>query len=200
MDTIYKQISGYIPYNEQEEKDKQVMLKWLEEQSDAFLRDNKVAHFTSSAWILNPGRDKILMVYHNLFDSWSWTGGHADGDTDLKQVALREGMEETGVQQLKLLADEIFSLEIIVVDGHVKKGEYVPSHLHMNVTYLLEADEAEHLKIKTDENSGVKWMTFEEICENVTEPWMLEKVYKKLESKRAKLENCRKSETVRSFP
>ncbi|MBQ5869596.1 MAG: NUDIX hydrolase, partial [Lachnospiraceae bacterium] len=73
-----------------------------------------------------------------------------------------------------------FSLEILTVDGHVKKGCYVPSHLHMNVTYLAEADEEEELAVKADENQAVKWWTFEEALQVSSEPWMVERVYKKL--------------------
>ena len=125
------------------------------------------------------------MVYHNLYHSWSWTGGHADGMEDLCAVAMKELQEETGVKHAKLVSDEIISLETITVDGHVRKGIWVPSHLHFNLTYLAQADENETLVVKEDENSAVKWWTFEEALKASTEPWMVEHVYKKL------IERCR---------
>ena len=67
------------------------------------------------------------MVYHNIYRSWSWTGGHADGEADLLQVALREAAEETGIAALQPLQKEPVSLEILTVDGHEKGGNYVPS-------------------------------------------------------------------------
>ena len=70
-------------------------------------------------------------------------GGHADGDADLLRVAKKEVMEECGLQQLTVVSPEIFSLEVLCVDGHEKKGQYLSSHLHLNVTYLFEADPAE---------------------------------------------------------
>ena len=123
------------------------------------------------------------MIYHNIYHSWSWTGGHADGETDLLAVAMREAMEETGVKTITPVSEDIFSIEILTVDGHIKRGKYVPSHLHLNVTYLLEADEAEVLHIKQDENSGVAWFTLEEALEKCSEPWMIEWIYKKLNEK-----------------
>ena len=75
------------------------------------------------------------------------------------------------------------SLEILTVDGHVKKGAYVPSHLHLNVTYLLEAEEGEGLHIKEDENSGVAWFLPGDAVLASTEPWMRERVYRKLNEK-----------------
>ena len=102
------------------------------------------------------------MVYHNIYNSWSWLGGHADGETDLLAVALREVKEEAGISHVCPVSEEIFSLESLTVDGHVKKGKYVSSHLHLNVTYLLEADFEEAVSIKADENSGVAWFSPEE--------------------------------------
>lgn len=86
-------------------------------------RENKIAHFTTSIWTVNKERTKTLMVYHNIYDSWSWIGGHADGVEDLRSVALRELQEETGVRNAFLVSTGIFSLEILTVDGHEKKGE-----------------------------------------------------------------------------
>ena len=124
------------------------------------------------------------MVYHNLYHSWSWTGGHADGDRDLLAVAMREVTEETGLQRLELLHPGIFSLECLTVDGHEKRGQYVPSHIHMNVTYLLGAMDHE-LRQKPDENSGVAWFTPEEALKASTEPWMVQRVYSKLTQRAA---------------
>ena len=81
------------------------------------------------------------MVYHNIYDSWSWLGGTWRMERrDLLAVALREVKEEAGISYVRPVSEEIFSLESLTVDGHVKKGKYVSSHLHLNVTYLLEAD------------------------------------------------------------
>lgn len=178
-----KTLNEYIPFNEQEAADKDIMLKLLETDVDIFTRENKQAHFTASSWIVNETGNKVLMVYHNIYDSWSWSGGHADGEEDLLAVAIREAQEETGISDVKPAESNIFSIEIITVNGHEKKGKYVPSHLHLNVTYLLRASETESLKIKPDENSGVKWFTFDEVLAASTEPWMIERVYRKLMKK-----------------
>ena len=177
---IEQQIADYKPYNEQEAHDQAVMRQLLATQPDLFTRENQVAHMTASSWLLNATHDKVLMIYHNIYHSWAWTGGHADGDRDLLAVAKREAMEETGVTEIRAISEDIFSLEILTVDGHEKRGAYVPSHLHLNVSYLLEADEAEVLRIKPDENSGVRWFFLEEALAACSEPWMIERVYKKL--------------------
>lgn len=181
--SIYDEIARYEPFNEQEARDKAVILRFLEQNEDAFLRENRIAHMTASAWVVNPARDKVLMVYHKIYDSWSWTGGHADGETDLLAVALREVTEETGVTHVRPVSKEIFSLETLTVDGHEKRGEYVPSHLHLNVTYLLEADDTEALRVCEDENKGVAWFSLDEALRASTEPWFVERIYTKLNDK-----------------
>ena len=176
-------LEAYRPFNEQEARDKAVMLDFLKKNPDAWLRSNLIAHMTASAWVVNEKRDRVLMVYHRIYDSWSWTGGHADGETDLLRVALREVTEETGVRSVRPVTEALFSLEIVNVDGHEKRGEYVSSHLHLNVTYLLEADDTEPLRICEDENRGVAWFGLDEALAASTEPWFVERIYRKLNDK-----------------
>ena len=180
---IVSAIEAYRPCCEQEQRDKAVIFSFLKTNPDAFLRSNLVAHMTASAWVVNPARDQVLMVYHKIYDSWSWTGGHADGDTDLARVALREVREETGVRSARLVSEEIFSLEVLTVDGHIKHGAYVPSHLHMNVTYLIEADEHDPLTVCPEENSGVRWFSLDGALAASSEPWFVERIYKKLNAR-----------------
>lgn len=180
---IKEEIQGYVPYNEQEERDKEILLRCLELEPHVFSRENALAHMTASAWVVNHDRTKVLMVYHNIFDSWSWLGGHADGEENLLSVAIREVQEESGIQNVTPLSEDIFSLEVLTVDGHIKRGAYLSSHLHLNVTYLLEADEKELLSVKADENSGVAWFTPEGALEASTEPWFQEHIYRKLNEK-----------------
>ena len=123
------------------------------------------------------------MAYHNLYQSWSWLGGHADGDEDLLRVALKEAREESGLANIIPVTEGIFSAEALPVFGHMKRGVYVPSHTHLNVTYLLEADEMEATHIKPDENSGVRWFELDEALAAVSEDWMREHIYEKLNAK-----------------
>ncbi len=180
---LIQQIKEFKPWNEQEQKDREVILSCLDSQPGIFLRTNLTGHMSASAWVVNKAHDKVLMAYHNIYDSWSWLGGHADGETNLLSVALKEVREESGIEHVQPLAEDIFSLEVLTVDGHEKRGEYVPSHLHLNVTYLLEADDTEPLKVKTDENSGVAWFGLSEAVKASAEPWFRRRIYGKLNQK-----------------
>lgn len=176
---VYDIVSSYQPYDEKEANDKRVMLHFIETNEDVLTRENETAHFTVSCWVTNKEHNKILMIYHNIYDSWAWVGGHADGDDDFLHVALKELEEETGVTNVKVLSDGLFGLNIVTVDNHIKRGKQVASHLHFDVEYLLEADEEEAIRMKEDENSGVKWIPIDEVVDASSEEKM-KPIYKRL--------------------
>ena len=183
--TLLEELEQYRPWNEQEERDRTELLRRLRSGEDLYTRDNSAGHLTASAWVVSPDRRQVLMAYHNIYDSWSWLGGHADGDHDLLAVAAREVREESGLTAVRPVSRSIYSVEILTVDGHEKRGAYVSSHLHLNVTYLLEADPADPVRCKTDENSRVGWFGLEEAVAASSEPWFRERVYRKLNEKLA---------------
>ncbi len=170
--TLLKQIQNYKPYNKQEKKDKEIFLRYLSEFDNSLDRENEYGHLTSSAFVLNEDRNKILMIHHNIYDAWGWLGGHADGDSDLLHVAIKEVKEESGINKVKPIVKDIFTLDTLPVLGHEKRGEYVPAHAHLSVAFLLEADEEESLHIKEDENSGVRWVPINKMVELSREPFM----------------------------
>ncbi|MGV3026458.1 NUDIX hydrolase [Clostridium thermobutyricum] len=174
-------IKNYKPINEQEEKDKELFLFCIDKFDDILTRKNVVAHLTSSAFVVNKDRTKTLMIYHNIYDTWAWTGGHMDGMDDLIYVAKKELMEETGVKNPILITDEIMALDSITVNGHIKCGKYVSSHLHLNAAFLFECDENEELIVKEDENSGVRWIDIDKLDSYVSpnDKHVLE-IYKKI--------------------
>ena len=180
--SLKEKIENYLPYNIEEQKDKELILKYMDIFDDVLTRKNEIGHFTSSCWIVNKEKTKVLMVYHNIYDSWSWVGGHADGDDDLLHVSLKEASEETGLKNVIPLSKDIFSLEVLGVDSKMKKEGYISTHIHLNITYLLCANENDITHIKEDENSDVKWFELEEAIKASSEPHM-KKIYNKLNNK-----------------
>lgn len=175
-----EELEAYKPYNEQETRDKELILQCHEAFDEILTRENVVAHLTGSGFILNKTRDKALMIYHNIYEAWSWTGGHADGEEDLLAVAIKEAKEETGVENIVPITEDVISLDSLTVKAHIKKGKFVSSHLHLSFAYLLEADEEDELIIKPDENSGVRWMTFEEVIKHAAKEPQIQEVYAKI--------------------
>ena len=183
VDNLKESLERFVPYNEQEEVDRKIILNYIKDFDDVLTRQNEYGHFTSSSFVLNKERTKILMIYHKIYNSWAWTGGHSDGDSNLLYVAMKEAKEETGIRKVNPIFRDIYSLELINVNGHEKRGKYVSSHVHLNLTYLLEADENEQIHIKEDENSGVKWVPIDEILKVTSETWVRDRVYAKIINK-----------------
>lgn len=166
---LREQLECYVPFDEIEEKNKQYLLKWIDTFKDVLTRENEFGHFASSAFVVNKDRTKMLVVYHNIYDNWIFPGGHADGEENLISVAIREVEEETGLKT-KVLDDSIFAISASPIVGHIKRGKYVPAHTHLDVVYLLEADDEEPLTFREDESKGVKWITLEEaIGDNIVD-------------------------------
>lgn len=112
VDNLKENIENFIPYNEQEEVEKKIMLDYIRDFNDTLTRQNEYGHFTSSAFVLNKERTKMLMIYHKIYNSWAWVGGHSDGDSDLLYVAMKEAKEETGIKNVTPISNDIYSLEI----------------------------------------------------------------------------------------
>ena len=161
------QIEQFIPFNEQEEIDKQQFLGLFNKFNDVLTRNNTFGHLTASAFVVNKNRTKILLVYHNIYDGYIFPGGHADDNADLLSVAKREVTEETGLKPT-VLNNNIFALHCFPVSGHVKKGKYVSAHTHYDVAFIMEADDAETPQINQDENQSVIWADFSEIGKSIT--------------------------------
>ena len=175
-------IKKFQPYNRQEEIDQQRILDFIENNEDCLERSNLDGHLTVSVWVVDSSQTKTLLIYHKVYDSWAWIGGHCDGNANFKEVALKELYEETGVHG-KLLDEDIFSLEVLTVDGHMKRGDYVSSHLHYNVTFFVEVDENEILKLNVEETKGVQWFNNVDALKVSNEKWFVENIYKKLLNK-----------------
>lgn len=160
--SMRKIIENYIPQDEQEARDKEQMLYFIDHFDDVLTRNNTIGHFCAAAFVVNKEKNKMAAVYHIITDGWTYPGGHADGEEDLLQVALREAEEETGLKT-KVLKEEPCLISTNLVPAHIKRGKFVSPHLHFDVLYLMEADETKTLTYREDESKGVKWISFEEI-------------------------------------
>lgn len=182
LEKIRQWLAAFVPFDEQERADKAKIEQYLCEEKNLLTRENAKMHFTASAWVLNPDKTKVLMLYHNIYNSWSWSGGHADGEGDLLAVALREVREETGLSSLKPVMDAPISAEILAVQPHHKKGKYISAHLHLNLTFLFHNEKEETLQVCPDENSKVAWFLPDEAVAASTESYM-RPIYEKLNKK-----------------
>lgn len=175
-----ERLAAYVPQNAQEQQDLEKILSAAETDDIKILyRTRSAGHVTCSGFVMDPALNAVLMVYHNIYDSFAWTGGHADGSTDFLGVSVREVKEETGIQKPFPLTGAILSVDVLPVKAHEKNGVPVEAHVHYNVTYGLIADPKEKLTVKLDENKAVQWIPVGELKQVCREPHMLP-LYEKL--------------------
>jgi 8-oxo-dGTP pyrophosphatase MutT (NUDIX family) len=124
----------------------------------AYFRDHQPGHITGSAWIIDHDRQFVLLTHHAKLNRWLQPGGHADGDEDIQGVALREAREETGLQSLKLIRNNLFDIDIHAIPA---RGD-LPEHLHYDIRFLIEASKAEKI-IVSEESHDLAWVPLGEI-------------------------------------
>lgn len=167
-------VEAFEPRTPRECMEKDIICRYIKENAgDVLTRSNAIAHMTSSAMVFNADMTRMLMVWHNIYQSWSWVGGHADGDGDLMAVAVREAQEETGITDLIPITEEMISLDMLKVQAHEKHGAPVNAHLHLSACYAFIADDTAPVRIKPDENSKVGWIPIDALEDYVSEPDML---------------------------
>lgn len=141
------------------------MREFITRTPDCFDRSHKAGHITGSAWLINPGGDKVLLTLHRKLQRWMQTGGHADGDPEPLRVALREATEESGIEGIRPLYREIFDIDIHRIPGNKTKNE--PEHLHYDIRYLLQAPH-EDFSI-SDESDALAWWSRSDIEQRAAE-------------------------------
>lgn len=177
---MMKEISSYVPSNEEEKNDQKLILQFTERfKREAFDRSCLPAHFSASAMVFNLEHTKVLFAFHKIYRSYGWLGGHSDNEFDLAQVAYREVLEETGLSEVSFLSKEIQSVEVLTVQRHRKNQKDVPAHLHLNVTYAFEIDEKAPLSLNLQEHDDLRWIPLEELERFVSEKELLP-IYRKM--------------------
>lgn len=139
---------------------------------DCLLRTCRPGHLTGSAWILSADLADVLLVHHRKLDRWLQPGGHADGEVDLFQVALREAREETGLVTFETLpgGDPPAPLDLDIHEIPAFGGE--PPHLHLDVRFLLVAASGEAARA-SEESTAVRWVRRDRLAEVVDEDSLL---------------------------
>jgi 8-oxo-dGTP pyrophosphatase MutT (NUDIX family) len=118
-------------------------------------RSHRAGHLTGSAWIVNPSRTRALLLHHRKLNKWMQPGGHADGELDLFEVALREAQEESGLASIHPVSRQVFDVDI----HEIPQLKEVPPHYHYDVRFLFEADDARAPR-GNDESRQVAWINF----------------------------------------
>jgi 8-oxo-dGTP pyrophosphatase MutT (NUDIX family) len=156
-------VNAFRSYQTTFEEENKFVSSFLDllKQQDCFQRTHLPGHITGSSWIINNERTKTLLVHHAKLNKWVQPGGHADGEENILNVALREAEEETGLKKLNPIQN-IFDVDIHLIP----QRKDFPEHFHYDIRFLVNADETEKIVV-SEESHDVKWISLDEL-ENFT--------------------------------
>lgn len=146
-------LHSYHPSNSDERESKKLMISFVNNNPECFERSLLSGHMTASAWLLNFDRSKVLLMHHAKLNKWVQLGGHCDGQTDILAVAIKEAQEESGVDAIVPLLQEIFDIDIHWIPEH--KG--TPAHWHYDVRFLLGVVHSDNI-VQNSESKELRWV------------------------------------------
>ncbi len=158
--SLVAELSAYARRWPQEAQTAAQFAALLGDDRDPYLRERLAGHFTASCWLLDRSRTRVLLTHHRKLQRWLQLGGHADGDRDLAQVALREAREESGLDGLRV------ERELFDIDRHwiPERGD-VPGHWHYDARYVVHAG-VEERYVVSDESLDLAWRGIAEIAQD----------------------------------
>ncbi|WP_342379047.1 NUDIX hydrolase [Myxococcus stipitatus] len=161
-------LARHTPEDAKERQDLELMRHHARTLPAPFSRAQLGAHFTGSAVVVDPDGSRVLMVLHGKLHRWLQPGGHSDAVDagDMEATALREAREETGCR-IRLHPTAPRPLDVDVHTIPARRDE--PEHLHLDVRYLVYAEDPESLAHDPSESSGAQWLTWEEALSRADE-------------------------------
>src|SRR3569833_1207079 len=150
---LLQHLARYRTNDEHEREMYEALRRFVEQEPRCFKRSLSVGHITGSAWIVDYTRTHVLLTHHRKLDRWLQLGGHADGEAEILNVALREAREESGLAGVQPLHRDIFDVAVHVIP---ERGNE-PRHLHYDVRWLLTAARAAPLVISS-ESKDLAWV------------------------------------------
>ena len=143
-------------------------IEFVSTNENCFERKLKEGHITGSAWVVSKDGRQVLLTHHKKLNRWFQLGGHADGNSDVLQVAMREALEESGLERVEPISREIFDIDIHKIP---ERGSE-PEHYHYDVRYAFKVDGSEKYVV-SDESQNLGWIEIEKLSQLTEEDSML---------------------------
>ncbi|AEI50729.1 NUDIX hydrolase [Runella slithyformis] len=157
-DSLLTLLRQHTPFDPEEHAMWQDTIRFVEENPDCFERWLTIGHVTGSAWIVDESQTSVLLMHHRKLDKWFQPGGHADGDSDVLHVALKEALEETGLKTVHCLAKTIFDVDVHLIPANAKEA----AHYHYDIRFLFRADSQQPLSINS-ESKELVWVPLSDV-------------------------------------
>lgn len=157
---LIETLENYTPFDQDEALSVTKTIDLLKNHERCFWRDCiPTGHLTGSAFLFNKTLDKVLLTHHAFLNRWLQFGGHSDGDENTFNVAMRECIEESGIENIKAITHSIFNVDVHPIPENLKKNE--AAHYHFDICFLFYLTEDTPFTI-SDESNDLKWFSIEE--------------------------------------
>lgn len=143
-------------------------IQFVQDNTSCFERSFSIGHLTASSWLIHPDGSKTLLTHHRKLNKWLQLGGHADGENNLLSVALREAYEESGLERIIPISEEIFDIDI----HHIPEHRKVSAHFHYDVRFALKAQGSEKVSVSV-ESHDLSWIAIHALQEKSDETSIL---------------------------
>ena len=165
---LIRKLRDYQTEWENESDTVERFIEFVSNNEDCFERNLKEGHITGSAWVVSKDGRQVLLTHHKKLNRWLQLGGHADGNSDVLGVAIREAVEESGLERVRPISEKIFDIDIHKIPGRGQE----PEHYHYDVTYILKVVGNEEYAV-SDESHNLGWIEIEKLSELTGEESML---------------------------
>ena len=172
-ESLLNQLSEYALRHPEESDVIRDFTNFVKSEPRCFERSLQVGHITGSAWVVNATGCEVLLTHHRKLDRWLQLGGHADGESDVLAVAMKEAEEESGLTNFTHIGSGIFDIDIHLIPE--RKGE--PAHFHYDVRYVLRANGCLDFTV-SEESHDLRWVKLDEVKTLTTESSMMRMVEK----------------------
>ena len=152
---LMEKLEKYQTNNETEELYRKTILKFVKDHEDCFKRSQLSGHITGSCWLENFDGTKFLLTKHKKLKCWLQLGGHADGDSDIIRVSLKEAHEESGLKNIELVSADIFDLGVHLIPQY----KNIPPHYHYDIRFLFRASNSNEKIVMSDESTNLGWFS-----------------------------------------
>lgn len=148
--SVREAVTAHRPIDDREATARRRMLAELERLPTPFLEDADPTHVTASGLVV--GTRGIVLHLHRRLGVWIQPGGHVDPGEAPWRAAVRETIEETGLE-----AEPSTGPELVHVDVHPA----VRGHTHLDLRYLLRGGDADP-RPPPGESQQVRWFSWSE--------------------------------------
>jgi 8-oxo-dGTP pyrophosphatase MutT (NUDIX family) len=166
-EVLIELVTNHAPFDDTERAHTMSTLEFLRKNKNCTSTDNLKGHITASAWVLSPDRTETLLTHHKKLNRWLQLGGHIEDDDTIQAAALREAVEESGIENIHLIEDPIFDIDVHLIPARNEIAE----HYHYDIRFLLQAERTAF--VISDESNDLAWVKLTDIGNFVSEESVL---------------------------